>query len=484
MHHLSAHQLSDAFKKGEFSATTIVDHFLSRIRQHDEVLGSFLNLFEDRLHDTAKKLDHKRQMNQPLGKLAGVPIGIKDNIHIKDEITTCGSQFLLNYRALFTATACQRLEDEDALLLGKMNLDEFAMGSSCENSSIKPTRNPWNLDYVPGGSSGGSAAAVAARLCPISLGTDTGGSIRQPASLCGIVGLKPTYGRISRYGLVAFGTSLDQIGPFSTNVADSALALEVMAGRCANDGTSLREKPMNYSQELHGSLKGVKIGVPWHFLENLNDDVKANFEQSIETLKNAGATIVEVNLDKLKYSIAVYYIVATAEASTNLARFDGIRFGVRSNDAKTLDEVYDMSKEDGFGPEVKRRIALGTYVLSSGFKDDFFNKALKVRRIIYNEYQNAFKQCDLIAMPTSPFTAFKIGAIHDPLQMYLADIYTISVNLAGLPGISIPSGFSNDGLPYSLQLIAAQKQEHTLLSAAHGFETITGFTKKMPEMAK
>lgn len=484
MHTLSAIEIRDKFLKGEVSATEIVQTFLKRIEALDGQVNAFLAVFPERALARAKELDAKRAAGKKLGKLAGIPIGIKDNIHVKGEISTCGSKFLSNYKAPFDSTAVRLLEAEDAIIIGKTNCDEFAMGSSTENSAYKLTSNPWNLKCTPGGSSGGSAAAVAARLCPIALGSDTGGSIRQPAAFCGIVGFKPTYGRVSRYGLVAYGSSLDQIGPLATTSADAALVMEVLGQHCANDSTSIQEPAQDYLSKMDGSIKGMKIGVPWQFLDGLAEEPKAVFNKALETLKGLGAEIVDVDLSVLKYSIAVYYILATAEASTNLARFDGIRYGVRSPKATTLDEVYDLSKEEGFGKEVKRRILLGTFVLSSGYKDAYYRHAQKIRTLILKSYKEAFKKCDLVATPVSPFAAFELGSIKDPIQMYLEDIYTIPINLAGLPAISIPDGFSKDHRPMGLHLVGPQKQDVRVLQAAAAFEKATPQNNAIPELAK
>lgn len=482
MYHLSGHALRELFCKGEVSAAAIAEATLKRIAHHDGKVGAFLSLLSERMIDKAKQLDAKRKSGRPLGKLAGVPVAIKDNIHIKGEISTCASRFLQNYRAVFDATVVKLLEEQDALLIGKTNLDEFAMGSSTENSAYHLTKNPWDLKCTPGGSSGGSAAAVAARFCPIALGSDTGGSIRQPAAFCGIAGFKPTYGRVSRFGLVAFASSLDQIGPLTHHVADAALTMEVIGKHCPHDSTSLDIGPEDYLKKMHGDMRGIALGVPWHFLEQLERRAKDQFMQSIETFKSLGAKIVDIDLDLLKYSIAVYYILATAEASTNLARFDGIRYGKRSARAATLDEVYDFSKQEGFGPEVKKRILLGTYVLSSGFQDAFYKKAQKVRTLMIQKFKAAFEKCSIIAMPTSPFTAFPLGAIQDPLQMYLQDIFTIAANLAGLPAISVPSGFDPEGRPFGLQLLGPQMHDAQVLQCAHAFEKATGLSQKIPPL--
>jgi len=478
--HFTALQLRDHFLKGDLSAEEIVHHYIKRIHAYDPKLGAFLKVFSEKPLEKARELDKRRAAKKPLGRLAGIPIGIKDNIHLKGEITTCASKFLKNYTAPFSSTAVRLLEEEDALFLGKMNLDEFAMGSSNETSAYFPAHNPWDLECSPGGSSGGSASAVAARLLPIALGTDTGGSIRQPAAFCGIVGFKPTYGRVSRYGLIAYGSSLDQIGPLATTTADCALMMEVMGRHCNRDSTSLDLPPESFLDNLATSFKGIKIGIPWQFLETLNPVASKNFSQSVEILKSLGAEIVSCNLDILKYSIAVYYILATAEASTNLARFDGIRYGVRSKKAKTLEEIYDFSREDGFGTEVKKRIMLGTYVLSSGYKDDYYKKAQKVRTLMIEAFENVFETCDLVAMPTCPFPAFKLNSIQDPLEMYLQDIFTIPANLAGLPAISIPSGFDGPK-PLSLQIIGPQLHDVNVIRYAHAFEKAAGYSQRIPQ---
>lgn len=479
MHTLSARALRDSFINGENSAVAITQYFLNRIDQHDGKVGAFLKVFHERALNQAAKLDAKRAAGEKLGKLAGIPVAIKDNIHIDGELSTCGSKFLTNFKAPFSATVTNLIEAEDGIIIGKTNLDEFAMGSSTENSALQKTRNPWDLKCVPGGSSGGSAAAVAAGFAPLSLGSDTGGSIRQPASLCGIVGFKPTYGRVSRYGLVAFASSLDQIGPFAANTADAALLMEVIGKHCEKDSTSLNIPPDSYT--FNGSMKGMFVGVPWHFVEGMKPHARKLFEESINHLKDLGCTIVDVDLSILKYAIATYYILATAEASTNLARFDGVRYGVRSKDAKTLDQVYDLSKEQGFGPEVKRRILLGTFVLSAGYQDAYYRKAQKIRTLMIQRFKAIFETCSIIAMPTSTDTAFEAGAIQDPLQMYLEDIYTIGVNLAGLPGISVPAGFIN-GKPFGLQLIGPQKADVAVLQAADALERHLKLTPTHPEL--
>jgi aspartyl-tRNA(Asn)/glutamyl-tRNA(Gln) amidotransferase subunit A len=482
LHHFSAKALRDAFEKGEVKAAEIASHFIARVEKENKKLGAFLTPLKERMLLKAEHLDHKKAKNGRLGKLAGVPIAIKDNMHIAEEITTCGSKFLKNYRAPFSATAIRLLEEEDALLIGKTNMDEFAMGSSCENSAFHPTSNPWDHKRVPGGSSGGSAAAVCARMALLGTGSDTGGSIRQPAGFCGLVGFKPTYGRVSRFGLVAYGSSLDQIGPFATNVEDAALMMEVIGRHCPHDATSLDLPPETYT--LNKSLKDKVFGVPRSLLENISAETEANFEEALKTLEGLGAKIIDVDLEILQYSIAVYYILATAEASTNLARFDGIRYGTRSSDAKNLDQVYEFSRKDGFGSEVKRRILLGTYVLSAGFQDAYYKKAQKVRTLIIDAHEKAFDHCDAILTPVSPTAAFKHSAVPgsalNPLEMYLQDIFTIPANLGGLPSVAVPSGYDKHGMPLSLLISGPQLSDVDVLQYAYAYEQATKHAK-IPE---
>ena len=463
MHNHTAKELHLAFTKKQYKATEIAIHFLQRIREMNPQNGAFLAAYEERAVKQAEALDAKER---PWGPLAGVPIAIKDNIHVAGEITTCGSRFLENYRAPFSATVIERLENAGAIILGKTNLDEFAMGSSTENSAFQVTRNPLNLECTPGGSSGGSAAAVAARMAPLALGSDTGGSIRQPASFTGTYGFKPTYGRVSRYGLVAFGSSFDQIGPFANSAEDIAYIMETLGHPCRHDSTSLQTPSEPYLDEIQNSLRGKTIGVPYKFMEKYDE---VSFNEAIKTFENLGVKIIEIDLTTLKYSIPVYYILSTAEASTNLARFDGVRYGRRSEKAKTLSETLNLSREEGFGPEVKQRILLGSYVLSAGAQDAYYRKAQKVRTLVIEEFKHAFTKCDIIAMPTSPTPAFKLGAIKDPLEMYLQDLYTIAANLAGLPAISIPAGHVNH-LPVGIQLIGKQLDDAKVLQFAYQFE--------------
>lgn len=470
LHHLTALALKQRFLRREISAQTIVRHFLDRIDRYNDRLGAFLNIFHERALAKAEILDAKHARGEPVGKLAAIPIGVKDNIHVRGEISTCGSRFLEKYRAPFDSTAVALLESEDAIILGKTNMDEFGMGSSTENSAYRKTFNPWDLTCTPGGSSGGSAAAVAARLCPVALGSDTGGSIRQPAAFCGLFGHKPTYGRVSRFGLVAYGSSLDQVGPLTLNASDAALIMEVIGAPCIHDSTSLPAPRESLLESLEISLKGKKIGIPWQFLEGLNPEVLAHFKGAMEAYRQLGATLVDVDLSILDQSLPTYYIVATAEASTNLARFDGIRYGLRSKRAKTLEEVYDFSKAEGFGPEVKRRILLGTFVLSAGHQEAFYRKAQQVRTLIMRKYKEAFSACDIVATPVTPQEAFVMGSIQDPIAMYLQDIYTISANLAGLPACAIPYGLSASKKPLGIQLTGPQREDLRVLQFAHALE--------------
>jgi aspartyl-tRNA(Asn)/glutamyl-tRNA(Gln) amidotransferase subunit A len=477
---LSAHALTQLFRSGELSAEAIVEASLRRIDHFDPRLGSFLAVFHERAREKARKLDQKRKENGPLGRLAGVPIALKDNIHLDGEITTCGSKFLQNYRAPFNATVTTLLEQEDAIIIGKTNLDEFAMGGSGIHSAYFPTHNPWNLSCVPGGSSSGSAACVSARLCPIALGTDTGGSVRQPAAFTGIVGFKPTYGRVSRYGVVPYGSSLDQVGPFTHTVRDAALVMEILGRHCEKDATSLQLPQKPYTMEIQQPLHAGRIGVPWKLLEDLAGEIRAPFEQAMNVYKELGFEIVDVDLSFFKYSIATYYILATAEGSANLARFDGVRYGVRSKRAKNFEEICSFSRTDGFGAEVKRRILLGTFVLSSGYQEAYYEKAQAVRSLLISQIRRAFTQCEVIAMPTSPSVAYSPNESRPPLAEYLGDLYTTGANLTGVPAISIPMGFTKEGKPIGLQLYGPLTQDGRVLSYAHAFEKVTTYGGAIP----
>ncbi|MGI8640855.1 MAG: Asp-tRNA(Asn)/Glu-tRNA(Gln) amidotransferase subunit GatA [Pyrinomonadaceae bacterium] len=442
---------------------------LDNAEKLNETLNSFLTIEREYAVNRAEELEKNFSENQTL---RGVAIAVKDNICTNWTQTSCGSRILGNYKPQYNATAVEKLLDAGAVIIGKTNMDEFAMGSSNENSAYGVVKNPWDTTRVPGGSSGGSAVAVASGVVRAALGSETGGSVRQPASFCGIVGLKPTYGRISRFGLVAFASSLDQIGIFGQTAKDVAEVLGVIAGRDKNDATTADVKVLNYIAELENDIKGRKIGVPRVlFGEGLDAEVRNAVEKSIENYKSLGAEIVDVELPNSKYSIAVYYILATAEASSNLARFDGVRYGFRAENAHELREMYQKTREKGFGKEVKRRIMLGTYVLSSGYYDAYYAKAQKVRTLLKQDFLNAFEKCDAILTPTSPTTAFKIGEkSDDPLAMYLSDIYTASANLAGIPGISVPCGLSSEGLPIGLQLVGKNWSEDVLLNLANVYE--------------
>ncbi len=421
-----------------------------------------------------------------LGPLAGVPIALKDNMNVRGMRTTASSRILERFVPPYDATVVRHLENAGAIIVGKTNCDEFAMGSSTENSAFGPVRNPWALDRIPGGSSGGSAAAVAARCVPLALGSDTGGSIRQPAAFCGVVGLKPTYGRVSRYGLLAFASSLDQIGPFARTVADAALVLSALSGADPCDATTADESVPDFTRALTGDVKGVRVGVPRAFVSHgVDEDVREAFEGALDALRGAGATLVDVELPHAQYAIPVYYLVCTAEASSNLARYDGVKYGYRAPAEKheNLKDMYSRSRDEGFGPEVKRRIMLGTYVLSAGYYDAFYLKALQVRTLLRRDYDQAFERADVIAMPTTPTPPFRLGEkTGDPLQMYLADVFTVSANLAGLPGISVPCGFSPDGLPIGFQLMGRMFDEATVLRVADAYEGSTDWHRRSPSL--
>ncbi len=465
---------------GQASALEIANAFLASIAEREPKVQAFMYVNEASVREQAIAIDAKRSSGAKLGALAGVPIAIKDVLCTKGVPTTCSSKILENFVPPYDATAVARVKAADAILLGKTNMDEFAMGSSTENSAYKTTRNPWDLTRIPGGSSGGSAAAVAACQAPVSLGTDTGGSIRQPASLCGIVGIKPTYGRISRYGLIAFASSLDQVGPFTHDVMDNALLMEVLSGHDPKDSTSVDVPVPAYTKTLNDPVKGLRIGVPKEFFgEGLDPEVEASIQAALKEYEKLGAKLVDVSLPHSRYAVAVYYIVATAEASSNLARFDGMHYGHRTKVKTDLINTYAKSRGEGFGKEVQRRIMLGTYALSSGYKDDYYLKALKVRRLIKNDFDDAFKSCDVVMGPTAPSAAFKMGEKSDnPLAMYLSDIYTISCNLAGIAGLSIPCGFTRGGLPIGLQLLSPPFDEEKMLRIARMYEAATDWHTK------
>ncbi len=470
---LTIDELHKLYSSGEAKPSEITKAVIESIENKNERLNAFITINQQSALQKALEADADIKESVKSKPLAGIPVAIKDNLCTTGIRTTCGSKILGNFVPPYTASAVARLEAAGAIIVGKTNLDEFAMGSSNENSAYGVVRNPVNEDYVPGGSSGGSAVAVAADLCSVSLGSDTGGSIRQPASFCGVVGLKPTYGRVSRFGLVAFASSLDQIGPFGKNVKDVARTLGIIAGRDKYDATSSDAEVPNYLSALTGDIKGLRVGVPPEcFGEGLNPEVKTHVEAAIKNLESRGAEIVEVTLPHSKYVVAVYYLIATAEASSNLARFDGVRYGYRAEDVKSLGDLYQRSRDEGFGAEVKRRIMLGTFALSSGYYDAYYEKAQRVRQMLCNDFAEAFKKCDVIATPTAPTPAFKLGEkVNDPLAMYLDDIYTVTINLVGVPAISVPCGNSSAGLPIGLQLIGNHFDEARLLNAAYACES-------------
>jgi len=475
---MTAVEVRDAIAARTLTAREACERALARIDLLNPALHAFQHVDPERALARAAALDRAAA---PAGPLHGVPIAIKDNISIRGMQTTAGSRILENYVPPFDATVIARLEAAGAVILGKTVLDEFAMGSSTENSAYGPARNPWAPDRIPGGSSGGSAVAVAAGMAPLALGSDTGGSIRQPAALCGVVGMKPTYGRVSRYGLIAFASSLDQIGPFARTVRDAALLLEVIGGHDVHDSTAAERHVPAFGQALSGDIRGVRVGVPRDLLEEgVDPDVRRAFDQSLRTLEELGATVQTVTLPYSRFAIPVYYLVATAEASSNLARYDGVRYGMRAR-AGTLGDMYDETRSAGFGAEVKRRIVLGTYVLSSGYYDAYYLKAQQVRTLIRRDFEQAFDQVDAIAVPTSPTPAFRIGErADDPLQMYLADIFTVSAPLAGLPAISVPCGFTSGRLPVGLQLTGRAWDEATLLRIGDAYEQATPWSKNHP----
>ena len=469
---LTVHELQEKLKNKELTVTEIMQAYVNRINEKEKDVQAFITPLTEEAIKQAKETQSKIEKGEIKGDFAGLPIGIKDNMCTKGVKTTCASRMLENFVSPYNATVIDKLNNENLIDLGKLNMDEFAMGGSTEYSYFKKTKNPWNLNKVPGGSSGGSAAAVAANMVPWALGSDTGGSIRQPSSFCGVVGLKPTYGLVSRYGLVAFASSLDQIGPITKDVRDSAILLNIIAGHDERDTTSEDMPKKDYTKALKNNVKGLKIGVPKEFFgEGINEEVKATLQKAIEQYKELGAEIEEFSLDIAKYSLATYYIIACAEASSNLGRFDGIRYGYRAKDYKDLDDLFKKSRSEGFGEEVKRRIILGTYVLSSGYYDAYYKKAQQVRTLVMKEFNKAYEKYDVILTPTSPTVAFDIGSrSNKPLEMYLADICTVSVNIAGLPGISIPVGIDSEGMPIGMQLIGNKFQEETILNAAYTLE--------------
>jgi len=506
----TATELLARLDAGELSSVAVTEAFLRRIQALDGRVGAFLHVDAQAALAQAEEIGRKRRARHPVGRLGGLPVAVKDVLCVRGEPTTCASRMLAGFRPPYDATVVSRLKAADAVLVGKTNMDEFAMGGSTENSAFQATRNPWNLDRVPGGSSGGAAACVAAGMAPLSVGSDTGGSVRQPAALCGVTGLKPTYGRVSRYGLVAFASSLDQVGPLARTAQDAALLLEVLAGYDPADSTSVNRPVPPYTKELDRPLRDLRIGlVREHFDAGLDGQVEAAIRQAVRVLESLGAACTWISLPHSKYAVATYYLIAPSEASSNLARYDGVHFGYRTDQRAMLAELeaerrrleqtgdqaaldaldsalvrlYRKTRSEGFGPEVKRRIMLGTYALSAGYYDAYYLKALKVRRLIREDYDHAFAQVDLIAGPVTPTAAFPLGAkVHDPLAMYLFDLYTVGTNLAGIPGISVPCGFTRDGLPIGLHLQAPAFEESRLLAAAHQFQQATDWHTRRPAL--
>ena len=469
---LTVHELKEKLDKKETTISEINKAYVERIKEKEPEVNAFVTVLAEDALKKAQEVEEKVNNGEIKTSLAGIPIGIKDNICTKGVKTTCSSKMLENFTSPYDATVMEKINSENLITLGKLNMDEFAMGASTEYSAFKKTCNPWDLNKVPGGSSGGSAAAVAAGLVPWALGSDTGGSVRQPASFCGVVGLKPTYGLISRYGLVAFASSLDQIGPITKDVKDSAMLLNIIAGHDEKDTTSLNVEKKDYTKALKNDVKGLRIGIPKeYFGEGINKEVKEALEKAIEEYKAMGAIVEECSIPIAEYALATYYIIACAEASSNLGRFDGIRYGYRTSNFKNLRDIFINSRTEGFGKEVKRRIILGTYVLSSGYYDAYYKKAQQVRTLVKKEFDKAFEKYDILITPTAPTVAFDIGQrSNNPLEMYLADICTVSINIAGLPGISIPCGVDSNGMPIGMQIVGKHFAEETILNAAYTYE--------------
>jgi aspartyl-tRNA(Asn)/glutamyl-tRNA(Gln) amidotransferase subunit A len=507
---LTATELLAQLNAGQVTSAEVTQAFLDRIDRVDGQVRAFLQVDRSGALEQAEQIDRRRKAGQAVGRLGGLPVAIKDVLCTRGQVTTCASRMLQDFRPPYDATVVAKLKAADAVILGKTNMDEFAMGGSTENSAFQITHNPWDLERIPGGSSGGAAASVAARMTPLAVGTDTGGSIREPAGLCGVTGMKPTYGRVSRYGLVAFASSLDQIGPLARTAEDAALLLEVLAGHDPADSTSIDRPVPKYSDTIHKPLAGLRIGLAReHFAAGLDGEVEEAVRAAVGVYESQGATVKQISLPHSKYAVATYYIIAPCEASSNLARYDGVHYGYRSDEARMMAELnqerkrlqqsgdhagsdnldnplvrlYRQTRAEGFGPEVKRRIMLGTYALSAGYYDAYYLKALKVRRLVRQDFDRAFEEVDLIAGPVAPAPAFKIGEkIDDPLSMYLFDLYTISTNLAGIGGISIPCGFSSQGLPIGLQLQAAPFEEEKLLRAAAMYQRVTDWHSKRPPL--
>jgi aspartyl-tRNA(Asn)/glutamyl-tRNA(Gln) amidotransferase subunit A len=483
LNQLTIHELQEKIKNGEVSAMQITESVFDRISVVEERVHSYIQLIQDEALAAAKKADEEIKKGE-IKTLTGIPIALKDIVCTKGITTTCGSHILHNFVPPYDATVVEKLRDAGAVFVGKANMDEFAMGSSTETSYFGVTRNPWDLTRIPGGSSGGSATAVAADECIASIGSDTGGSIRQPAALCGVVGLKPTYGRVSRFGLIAFASSLDQIGPFTKDVEDCAIMMNVLAGYDPRESTSVPVEVPDYRQFAGRDIKGWKIGIPKeYFIEGIDPEVSAAIKKAIAVIEKCGGQCVDISLPHTEYCLAVYYIIAPAEASSNLARYEGVRYGHRTSEARDLLDMYKKTRREGFGAEVKRRIMIGTYALSSGYYDAYYKKASQVRALIKHDFAEAFKKCDVILTPTTPTPAFKIGEKTDnPLQMYLSDIFTISTNLAGIPGISVPCGFTAAGLPVGVQFLAGHFEEGKLIQIASAYEKNANIEKRRPQL--
>ena len=484
LYELSIKEISELIKKKEVSPVELTKQILNRIERYDGDINSYVTVLSDYALQKAKKAEDDITSGNYLGSLHGIPIGLKDIFVMKDVRTTAGSKILENFKPLYNATVTQKLLDAGAIIVGKNNMDEFAMGSSNETSYFGVVKNPWDLQRVPGGSSGGSAAAVAASLCYGSVGTDTGGSIRQPACLCGIVGMKPTYGNVSRFGMIAFASSLDQAGPLTKSVYDAAIILNLISGHEPRDSTSVNVPVPDYVSKLKNNMKGLKVGIPKeYFIDGIDAEVLCAVQDAIKLITELGAEIIEMSLPHTEYATAAYYIIAPSEASSNLARYDGVKYGYRAQSSDDLLDMYKNTKSEGFGEEVKRRIMIGTYALSAGYYDAFYNKARKVQTLIRQDFQNAFEKVDVILTPTAAEPAFKLGEkTSDPIKMYLSDIFTNPTNLAGLPGISLPCGYTNDGLPIGLQFIGKPFDEQNVLNAAYAYESNTDWNKRRPKI--
>jgi len=481
---LTIKEASDLINKKEISPVELTQSILDRIQDKDEKLNTYITVLSEKALESAKKAEEEISRGNYLGPLHGIPLGLKDIFITKNITTTCGSKMLENFIPPYDATVTQKLLDSGAVILGKNNMDEFAMGSSTETSYFGPTANPWDLQRVPGGSSGGSASATAASLCLGSVGTDTGGSIRQPAALCGVVGMKPTYGRVSRFGMIAFASSLDQAGPITKTVEDTALILNAISGPDPKDSTCVNIPVPDYTLRLKDDIKGLKIGIPKeYFVDGMDKEVEDASRKAISAMEGLGAEIIEISLPHTEYAVLTYYIIAPSEASSNLARYDGVKYGYRTEGAESLRDMYFKTRAEGFGDEVKRRIMLGTYALSSGYYDAYYLKAQRVRTLIKNDFEEAFKIVDAIVAPTTPEVAFKIGEkTQDPIKMYLSDVLTIPCNIAGLPGISVPCGFSTDGLPIGIQVLGKPFDEETVLHVAYAYEQHTDWREKTPAL--